>query len=127
MGYDVEYKNILDIIDSMASSMVVSFYPESIRKRTGYSMETVLSKLQLIEQRGFISARYTVKCPEDYCDIQSFCSYNDIVGTEMTCTYCGQNIIVDDSDIFLDYVIDSEYIKDKKKIHHAPKSLMAIV
>lgn len=113
MGYDKNLKLIRDVVEKLASSMVVSFYPESIRRRTNLPMAIVLEKLENLVTEGLIYAKFVVKCPIDYNEVAICDSYEEAKELEpQICLMCGEEFEVDDSFIYLEYYFDKEYMDD---------------
>lgn len=113
MGYDKNLKLIRSVVESLASSMVVSFYPESIRRRTNLPLGIVLEKLENLVAEGWIEAKFVVKCPIDYNEVAICDSYEEAKELEpQMCLMCGEEFEVDDSFIYLEYYFNKEYLDD---------------
>ena len=114
--YDEKTDQIREIVESMALSKYKSFYPDHIKSlMPELSLEEIVEKLEPMTQKGAIILRFEVRCPETYTVLKIVDDYTEIIGTEVYCRDCGEEVYIDEACICPKYFINDEYRNCLKK------------
>lgn len=114
--FNINAAEIQNCVENMACvTTLKSFYPESISRKLGVPLEMTMIELGKLCEDGKLILKYEIKCLEDMHILATVDDYEKKLGSYIGCDVCGEEIIVDYSNIYPVYYISEEYREFVKK------------
>lgn len=114
--FNVDSAEIEGYVEDIAKKIrIISFYPQTISRKLNIPIDIVLIELSELVKKGKIYLKYQIRCLNDLTTIETVYEYKDILGKEIQCNICGDNIKVTYGNIYPVYYISEEYREFIKK------------
>lgn len=114
---------IEEYVNNLARSKLVrSFYPVAITQALNLPLTLVIEKLSQMNRENILIKKYEVRCHEGNHIIAVVNDYTNILGTEIYCKFCNEDIYIGMDNISETYFINDEYIKYLKKKVFMPRT-----
>lgn len=109
-----------EVIEKIAYSRVVRFYPTYLSKVTHISLDTVFEYLLELVDDGSLHLLWEVRCSDYECNtvILRTSDLTEIMGKEIECSCCEEDLFVKKQHVFPVFEINDdfrEYIRKSKK------------
>lgn len=113
-------RNINKIIDQLALSRVVKFYPTYIHKITGAPLSDIFNYLLSLVEDKMLVLNWEVRCPDPNCNsiIKYVNKNNKCLDNTLECGNCGNTIVIRKDLIFPSFGIKDDY---RSKIRQSKK------
>ncbi len=114
-----EKRKIEKFIETIAFSAIKRFYPTAVAKHTGIPVDEVFQLLLEMCESGQLKLVWEVRCPGYNCarTLVTFTTKEN-PPVEYFCSTCGENIEIDNSNIFPAFEVAEEfrdYIREESK------------